>query len=231
MTEGDQAIHQYRTAGTEAERNDAAQRLLAVVEGVARQVARTAQSRGGVARQLGRDLCDEAVGKVWEKLGKYDSQQQPFERWCYRVLKNLSIDLSKRKRPKQLPLCPETEAELDPQDPRWDDDRQRLEHRLDAARRFSPADLGVLEQAPGKRRVLVLALSGQYTAVDPERWEAWHRQCGFDPPFPPPEMIREDELGDRVAVLAAHLAMRTDAVWRHWYRGLDLLRGLEYGQE
>ncbi len=231
MNEGDQAIQQYRTAGTETERDEAARRLMAVVERIARQVARSLSLRWWTLRQLGQDLCDEAVGKVWQNLDKYDARQPPFERWCYRVLSNMASDLSKRKRPRQLPICSETEVELDPEDPRWVEDQQRLEHRLDAMRRFSPADLTALEQAPGKRRAIVLALSGLYTAVEPARWEGWHQECGFAPPFPPADMICEEEVGDRVVALAAHLAMRTDAVWRHWYRGLDLLRGLEYGQE
>lgn len=231
MSEGDQAVHQYRTAGNESERNDAARRLMAVVEHIARQVARSVSSQGRRMGQLGRDLSDEAVGKVMASLDRYDARQPPFERWCFTVLKNLARDLLRRKRPQQFPISAETETAFDPEDLRWGNDRQRVEQHMDAGRRFSKADLAALERAPEKRRCIVLALSGWHTATDPELWETWHQKCGFAPPFPPAEMICEDEVSDRVAVLAAYLAMRPDAVWRHWYRGLDLLQELEYGRE
>ncbi len=231
MSPGDEAIHRYRMAAHDAEREDAANVLKGVIEQEARRVARHVMARWGASSQFGQDLIADSVSKMWPELDKFDDRQPPFERWCHRVLRNFAVDGLRRKECVAFEtLKTKPDREFDPEDPAWAQQRDRIERRLDATAPFSQADLKVLELAPPKRRVIVLAFTGLYSKVEPDRWEAWCREAHAQLPFPPDALLNEDEVATRVEVLAAAMGVSPSAIRQHWHRGHSILESLHYGK-
>jgi hypothetical protein len=104
---------------------------------------------------------------------------------------------------------------------------QALRERvLDPCIPFLPDELDVLEQQPVAHRVEALAADLLYLKVPAERWEAWvrdyERRRGrpLARPFPPADLLRQDDHKQRCETLAPLLGCKPLALTQRRYRQL-----------
>jgi RNA polymerase sigma-70 factor (ECF subfamily) len=52
---------------------------------------------------VAEDIVQDAMLRAWSQAGRFDSRRASFTTWLYRIVVNLCIDYSRRKRPEPLP--------------------------------------------------------------------------------------------------------------------------------
>ena len=92
---------------------------------------------------------------------------------------------------------------------------------------FGVGDLSRLEEVPPITRLVLLALSGLWGKVPPERWGLWVGAAGAHLPFPPEGFTGIEQQAERTERLGAALGLGRAAVARRWYRGVPLLGKLD----
>lgn len=210
-------------SGNEAEREQACS---ALVEHCILPAAKQIAQRRCFSKQPKKDFLDAAAGHVFEKLSQFDPAKASFAAWCYRVLKNLAIDLGKKTQRRRELAFSVLEDESGAEFEIADSVRGGLEALLEGDLVLSARQREVLESDPPLGRVILVAAAGLAPAVEEGVWNGWLAEAGVEPPFPPLEMYDEVDPTKRLPILAEALNMQADAVRQHWYRRRTTLRKL-----
>jgi DNA-directed RNA polymerase specialized sigma24 family protein len=209
----------------EPERRRAFERLIPVIQWVARRLAVrfTGQQRD--------DVVSDAPGDVWEVIGQFPGVAQ-FEPWCYTVLRNRWFDkIRKERRRHDLDTTRPSPVTADR------DIRMAVERAIDSSQPFAPDDLALIRAWPHRDRLVLLCLTGLWNKVPAEEWGRWladHRTRHGVPAqgdFPPSALCRCDQIAERNALLAESLHLRRNTVSVLLYRGKDRLLELRYVRE
>lgn len=191
------------------------------------QARRASRSR----KQACLDLVAESEGIIVQRLreGKYRTGKV-FVPWCFRVLRNESIDRFRRLQTDALghggpqasePAYVESETAVDQND------------LLTAP--FSPADMTKIEEMnEAANRLIALCEPQLWRKVadnDPTKWGLWVARSGGTLPFPPSGFVGLATQNLRAECLAKALGLTTDAVKKRWFRDcLPVLRQLEFSR-
>lgn len=232
-----QLIHRVLHA-TGEEREHAVQHLA----GVIRQVVNRVAARRHIREDIYEDLCNDAISKIWEKLGQFAPSRGSFHSWCYRIVDNLFMDIVRaRKRGRKVlnvrrwktkPISFKKigfiaagvidEDAVEKAELRKDEPDVKPEAVKEEGG-FSQSQLLALNNVPLLRRVICLAATGLYRRVPNQLWDSWVQQLGLLPPYPPDFRSCSDDK-EILKHLAKIHGIGPSAVKQHLYRGAEAIR-------
>jgi DNA-directed RNA polymerase specialized sigma24 family protein len=192
-------------------------------------IVRTARRVAAGTGAVGRDLIEECEAHVLERLDRFNpSRQSTFAAWCYAVLRNRQRDLMRRRRTHRPDAATALEERPDPASGAG---ILAFEMETDLATSLSAADLQRIGSWKPIDQIVLLSLGLLWRKVPVNVWERTLRACGLEPPFPPDELQNCGSLKDRHEFLAEVLGWPSDRLAQRWYRGRDLLDGLDFIKE
>jgi RNA polymerase sigma factor (sigma-70 family) len=203
-------------------RKDAFGRLLPAITLLVKRLA------GRFSGQTRQDLIDDAVADVWQALPGY-RPGHAFEAWCRTVLRNRTIDRLRQS-------AHVSSLNLDEAARGFEDHacRQALEVALERAEMLSGEDVARMAAWPVRDRVVLGCLAGLWRKLPADRWAKWVEEfrgeygCPVPGAFPPDDLVNQEGVAERTALLAELLGLRLNTlrVWIH--RGRQRLWQLSY---
>lgn len=195
--------------------------------------------------QLGRDLIDEAPGRVWELIerGKFDPcRAESFKNWCCTVLRNLLYQMGRREKRRRgheitastleqnadtvYGILDELEATEN-----TDSGIHEIEAEDFLTASFSEADAARIRDWDMLDRIILLCLAGLWRKVPVVQWASWcdavARERKLTAPLPPDELLECETREQRLPVLASALDMRRNTLAQRWKRRKQLLHELD----
>lgn len=194
------------------------------------------QNRQTQSSRVFEEFCKGYKTYVWQRLRQYDpsksTSKEGFFGWCFRVLDNWLIDLSRSetaRRKKEVLATDlynpeETETGLEET---AEDRRVRAVWQIVAEKEcLTAAQIALLRGLPVLRRVIACAAAGLAWRIPSETWRKWVEDAELEPEFPPQTLADYDEPLDRLRVLAEYLQTPLSTLRAHWYRSRKVLQDL-----
>lgn len=212
--------------GTDAERAQAWQELVPLIDKRVLAVARIKRFSPVICQ----DLSEIAVGHVFEKLDRWDSEKSRFDTWLGVVLLHLAIDLMRRKsrNPIDQSQTGSTMPDRDAESTATVETRLELAWRpqaeidlaldIDFNSPLGEADLSVLKRMPVVTRVVGVACGMMSRKIPETLWQTWLEECGIDPPELPVDWDAMRSNQKRLEWLADAMGRSVTGVRQRWQR-------------
>lgn len=226
--------------GTPKEQNIAWEKLIPSIQCITRRAVRGLSPS---SRFDPESFVEESPRIIFEKLTHYDPERN-FVPWAAKVLRNAALDQigkASQERPEsdfrprpgeQLEDSGEVRAYnvLDYLNVKTlPSETEKVQRALDADTPFCQGDLACLEsELTAQARVTVLIVLGAANRVPAATWTQWLADAGFPADFQPPTFAPEDDLKQRIKIVAECLGEAFLTIRARWRRALPTLRKMKF---